>query len=716
VLLPLLALILGSLQATPPLESRAQALSADERLFAYAVTDGTVRIATLPAGKVRVLVSGFSQAVEGLAFSPDGSRLASVAQDGSIQIISSADGGLEVSCAVAPTLPVRWCSATVHFVDNGSKLLVAGGRLFARLLDASDGHLVRELQLDPRSSTSAVSVSADSRHFTLADSGGRFAVFDANSGAITFGPRQGLRVQSLALDGDAGQLAVGTIDCNALVYSLGSQAEPTVLSHCTEDLVEPGIRDVSFSSDGKQLLTTTSGARVVRLWKLATRTIEWSYDYGVEGGVELTARFVPASDRVLASVLGAVLDRANGRARAYLGFGEFQSAGSYAWRILEGDLVLYDAKKNLAVCWLPIRPRPPAPPIRSIAQALSSDGKLFAYAVTDGSVHIVKLPDGKARAIAGGLPVDLDGLAFSPDDRELATVAHDGSVRILACADGKLLGSYASDHERLSDEWRLRSIEYVDDGTKLLLAGEAPKARLIEREDGARVRELTLGARRDVDDDGPTISASAVSLDRKHFALGDRAGRYAVLSARSGAIEFGPREGPKWVHSVDFDPAVEHLAIGAGDCTARVVSLWKKAASLELSHCDQDWSGDLAIGFVRFGPDGKTLLSTSFDFWEVRLWDLEHKRLVWQYDFSGGNPAPIAAYLTPDRTRVLVSPDGTLLDAKSGKALHQLCVPTDYRWYQSADGYAWTQSSSAIQLVDPGTGKTVCELPLVTGK
>jgi len=360
----------------------------------------------------------------------------------------------------------------------------------------------------------------------------------------------------------------------------------------------------------------------------------------------------------------------------------------------------------------------PGPALNSRAQALAGDGKLFAYSVSDGTVHIAALPEGKPIVVASGFAAMVDDLEFSPDGKQLASVAEDGKVRIVACADGKLVHEFKGPAEVNPRHWHSRTIDFVDDGTKLLLAGSRSKARLIEREDGAIVQEFALGPVKGPDDEEETITASAVSADRKHFALGDQRGRYAVFSARTGALEKGPFEGPNFfVYSLDFDHRGTRLAIGAGDCKVRVLSLEENLPPREFSHCDQDLSGDLNIGSVRFAPDGKSLLAVSFPFWEVRLWDLETEKARWAWDYGGGSPGAIQARFTPDGSRVIVSRGGVRLESATGTKQSPLVGESEMMTQFRISGqFAWTVGGSVIQIYDIGKSKLVCVLPLTTAK
>lgn len=360
----------------------------------------------------------------------------------------------------------------------------------------------------------------------------------------------------------------------------------------------------------------------------------------------------------------------------------------------------------------------PPPELRSRAQALSPDGKLFAYSVSDGTVHIASLPEGKSVRVLAGLPSVIDGLAFSPDGTLLASIADDGTIRTFRPAGDDAPRTIEAGGRLAATQRTSRLIEFVDSGTKLLVIGGTERTRLLDASSGKSVREWTLAEESKSGALSP-LTASAMSDDGMHLAMGDDMGRLAVFSASTGAIEAGPWQVPLSVNALAFDKSAHRLAVGAGDCKVRILSLAEKKETLELSHCDADLTGDLAIGCVCFSADGKSLLASSFSFWEVRLWDLETRKQRWAFDYGGGNEGSVGVGFSEDAQHVYVGPLGTILDAANGKQLRALgtgspCV--ENAQYGFAGEYVFHSSKGAIDVHDARDRKLVCELPLGSGK
>jgi WD40 repeat protein len=346
----------------------------------------------------------------------------------------------------------------------------------------------------------------------------------------------------------------------------------------------------------------------------------------------------------------------------------------------------------------------------SNAQALSPDEKLFAYAVSDGSLRVAELPAGKelwrasiGSSAAGGRVWDHwgGGLAFSADGQRLASLTIDGRLSVLQAADGTPVPGFALSRISTRD-WRprpWRTVSFLGGGERLLVVG--PSAQLLDSATGAVLQEYPW-----------SITASAVSLNGRHFALGDDNGVLAVYSGINGALEGKRLWLPRAIWALDFDANAKRLAVGAGDFNARVFDLPISAPPRVFSHWDTADRLDDGIGGVSFGADGESLLSSSMGVWEVRCWDLRRESLRWVYDFGGGNEGGMPASFTKDQSCVLLSKGGLVLDALTGKIVRDLGKGIGYREYSAGDDYAWTCSGGKITILEPRTGRLTCEIQL----
>jgi WD40 repeat protein len=96
------------------------AISPDDKLFAAASTDKTVKVWNLETGKLLYTLSGNKDVIGDLSFSPDSKKLATGTQDGRVAIYST-DDGRELKTASTDA----GCITSLAFSHDG-KLLVSG--------------------------------------------------------------------------------------------------------------------------------------------------------------------------------------------------------------------------------------------------------------------------------------------------------------------------------------------------------------------------------------------------------------------------------------------------------------------------------------------------------------------------------------------------------------------------------------------------------------
>jgi WD40 repeat protein len=190
------------------------------------------------AGSEIRTIKGHRGAVAGAVFSPDGKRLASAGDDGTVVVRDAATGGEIVSLPVAAG-PIR----SVVFSADGRRLATAGGDKMVTVWDAASGREVRTLH-GHGEVIHSVAFRPVGRWLAAVDAVGTLQVWDAATGRVisTRHARPGNTMERLA---------------ETLRAAPSSGAQPRSTG-C-----------VVFSSDGKRLAWTGEDLTVA-IWDLTT--------------------------------------------------------------------------------------------------------------------------------------------------------------------------------------------------------------------------------------------------------------------------------------------------------------------------------------------------------------------------------------------------------------------------------------------------------------
>ena len=193
------------------------AFSPDGMRIATASQDGTAKVWDAVSGREALTLSGHTAGVGGIAFSPDGTRIATASQDGTAKVWDAASGRqlLTVSGHTAEV----WAIA---FSPDGTCITTAGDDRVAKVWDAVSG---KEL-------------------LTLSG-------HTAGVGGIAFSP-------------DETRIATAGHDYTARVWDAASGRELLTLSGHANS-----VSSVAFNRDGTRLVTASSD-RIAKVWDVSS--------------------------------------------------------------------------------------------------------------------------------------------------------------------------------------------------------------------------------------------------------------------------------------------------------------------------------------------------------------------------------------------------------------------------------------------------------------
>ncbi|MGJ6965896.1 nSTAND1 domain-containing NTPase [Streptosporangium sp. G11] len=565
--------------------------------------DARASMADLLSRSARAVLTGHDGAVRSVAFSRDGSRLASAGQDGTVRLWDVATHDQVGGPLVGHDGPVR----SVAFSRDSSRLASGGEDGTVRLWNVATHEQAGASLTGHGDLVASVVFSPDGSRLASAGYDGTVRLWDVATHDQVGGPLTGHDgpVWSLAFNADGSRLASGGDDSTVRIWDTAARKQ----SGATLRTGSRGaVWSVAFSRDGSRLASGKAGG-AIRIWDAVTReqsgaplpghdSSVWSLVFGADG-----SRLVSARD--------------DGTIRIWDLATRKQSGGPLPGH--DGDV------------W---------------SVASSADGSRLASAGTDGTIRIwdVVTHQQSGRPLTG-----YDGmvasLAFSADGSRLASAGQDGRIRIWDAATHEQVGVPLTGHD---GEVNLNSVAFGADGSRLASGGTDGTIRIwdlttrkqagvsLTGHDGA-VNSVAFGA------DGSRLASGGADGTIRIWDPATRKQIGASLTGHDGAV-----------NSVVFGRDGSRLASAGQDGTVRIWDLTtrKQAGASLTGHDGEVWS-------VVFGRDGSRLASAGQD-GTVRIWDLAaHKQAG--ASLTGHDGAANSVAFSPDGSRLAsAGDDGTV--------------------------------------------------------
>jgi WD40 repeat protein len=512
--------------------------SPDGQRLVTAGDDGTVRLWNLSGKPLGTLFKGHLKRVTSVTFSPNGQHIATASEDGTAGLWNLSGNKL------AQFKGHRAEITSVTFSPNGQRLATASEDGTARLWNLS---------------------------------GKELAQFNGHTGqlwSVSFSPDG----QRLATAGEDATVRLWNLSGNELIQFDGHKGPVSTLS---------------FSSDGKSLVTVTREDATVRLWNLSGELLaqwkssrDWvlSVSFSPDGqriataGADGIARIWDLSGQQLVELKGhqswiyRVSFSPNGQSLATAG-----ADGSTRIWDLSGQLGQYRQqitafKGNQKEAW---------------SVTFSPDGQRIATAGGDGIARLWNL-SGNELAQFKGHQGGVNSVIFSPNGRRLATAGEDGTVRLWNLSGQQLV-------ELKGHQQPVYSLSFSPDGQRLATVGK----------DGAAIWDLSKQQRLELKGHKESVWSVNFSPDGQSLATAGKDGTVQLwnLFGRQLAKFNTHQDG---VLSVSFRPDGQRLVTAGKDTTVRLWSLSGK----EVTRFNTHQGGVLSASF---SPDGERLATVGQD-------------------------------------------------------------------------------------------------------
>jgi WD40 repeat protein len=564
------------------------AFSPDGKRLATASYDYTAKLWDAESGKELLTLRGHSSGVVGVAFSPDGKRLATASADQTAKVWD-AESGKEL-------LTLRGHSGFVYgvaFSPDGKRLATASGGETAELWDAESGKELLTLR-GHSNAVRGVAFSPDGKRLATVSADHTAKVWDAESGKELLTLRgHSDSVDGVAFSPDGKRLATASYDYTAKLWDAESGKELLTLRGHSN-----AVTGVAFSPDGKRLATA-------------------SYDY--------TAKLWDAES-------GKELLTLRGHSNAVTGVAFSPDGKRLATASGDETVELWDAESGKELLTL----RGHSDFVRGVA--FSPDGKRLATVSADHTAKLWDAESGKELLTLRGHSDFVRGVVFSPDGKRLATASDDKTAKVWNAESGKELLTLRG------HSYAVTGVAFSPDGKRLATASYDYTAKLWDAESSKEL--LTLRGHSNA------VTGVAFCPDGKRLATASDDKTAKLWDAESGKELLTLRGHSNAVTGVAFCPDGKRLATASGDQTAKV---WDAESGKELltlrGHSN-------AVTGVAFSPDGKRLATASADH-TAKVWDAESgKELL---TLRGHSNAVTGVAFSPDGKRLATaSADATV--------------------------------------------------------
>ena len=493
--------------------------SPDGRRLVTTSADRTAKVWDTFTGAELITFSGHEGPVFDVSFNRDGKRIATTGEDGFLKIWDATTG----EELLGLPFETEQVIGGVAFSPDGTRVAATGAGdnpNWVHIWDAATGEVLLASNLGHSAPPADIAFSPDGR---LAATGGgdqKANVWDVTTGQVLYTlSGHTFDIDGLAFSPDGTRLATASGffgDFTIRVWDL-TPAKEALFIPVANSATSDWWMELSYSRDGTRILADYTDGNA-RIWDATSgkEVLHWSpqnthalnASYSSDGRLVATAN----EDNTI-----TVWDGQTGQPRITLvGHKDFISQTSFspdATRLasasFDGKIIIWDLTSGKALYKL-TGPAPGFVPV-----AYSPDGKHLASGDFLGNVVIWDVATGESLFYLSGTVGRIQNIAYSPDGNYVAVASHTGAIGIWDANTGKKFLTLRGNNVRVA------AITYSPDGKWIAAASPDGTARMWDAATGENLLSLPV-------DSGGT-GGVAFSPDGKRLAVGGKSGIYVLV-------------------------------------------------------------------------------------------------------------------------------------------------------------------------------------------
>jgi WD40 repeat protein len=613
------------------LEALVEAIRAKRSLkllrYSNAATESIVDLALKQATYGLVEYNRFSSHVDGVrgvSFSPDGTIIASIPENGIVKLWNTngtlkatlrSDGSTITSVSFSPNnqiIALASNNKTVQIWDiNGTlkKTITGHDAEVTDVTFSPDGQTIASSSADKTiriwdvngtakktiighsAEVTSVAFSPDGQTIASSSNDKTIRIWDINGTAKKTITGHSAEVTSVAFSPDGQTIASSSNDKTVKLWNINGTAKKTIIGHSAE------VTSVSFSPDG-QTIASSSADKTVKLWNIngsLMSTLEghgdivWGVDFSPDGQTIASASW--DSTVRLWHYRSSLLTVLAGHS-AGVSMVSFSSDGQTIASASDDKTVgLWNMDGTLLKTLAGHQGR-----VYDVA--FSPDGKTIASAAADRTIRLWNM-DGTLLKTLSGHSASVWGVAFSPDGKTIASASDDQTVKLWNI-DGRLLKTLTGHQGTV-----FKTIFSLDGKTVISVSND--QTIKFWNLEGFLLKAIKAH--------GEAIPGIAISSDGKKIASASNDKTIKIWNFEGHLLQtIQAHHGT--VQDVAFSPDGQTLSSASADHT---VKFWKIDGTLLKTFKRHG----AAVWGVNYSPDGQTVASASADN-TVILWNLKH--------------------------------------------------------------------------------------------